>query len=201
MQRGIHNALAFSGQGVVPLSESQGIYLVTPHDTVRHEVVPLQKTTTSNEVCSICLEEAQDDDNKVYRTACHHTFHRSCLREWVQGQRKIECPVCRAPHAGVIVRDPSHDPRIVERRISYRSSSFAQFELTLFVASLVYIGGTYRMTIRCFPETFVHELWPRIQRAFEADLFFVPHKSGNLVWNIPTENAVALGIRLSTWGY
>lgn len=48
-------------------------------------------TSPLNTECSICLDEFQPTDSVIH-TACAHTFHTACLREW----REPSCPNCRA---------------------------------------------------------------------------------------------------------
>lgn len=40
--------------------------------------------------CSICLCEC---DGQCVETACEHTFHTDCIKEWLEV--KLECPVCK----------------------------------------------------------------------------------------------------------
>jgi len=45
--------------------------------------------------CSVCLISLADDDGKgVLRLFCAHTFHISCINDWLRVQEA--CPVCRA---------------------------------------------------------------------------------------------------------
>jgi len=50
----------------------------------------------SGELCVICLEKMEDQDEDVYTiTECKHRYHEKCIRQW-----KIEktiCPLCRGP--------------------------------------------------------------------------------------------------------
>jgi len=45
---------------------------------------------TSNEECSICLTKTNKPKCK---TSCQHTFHISCLKNWLE--RNTTCPLCR----------------------------------------------------------------------------------------------------------
>lgn len=42
--------------------------------------------------CSICLEKATDG-SEAARLPCSHTFHRNCIRRWLD--RQPDCPLCR----------------------------------------------------------------------------------------------------------
>ncbi|KAF3771948.1 RING finger protein 122 [Nymphaea thermarum] len=44
--------------------------------------------------CSICCEEFDSDDH-ILVTTCHHTFHHSCLFEWLT-RLPLSCPLCRS---------------------------------------------------------------------------------------------------------
>ncbi|KAF3774493.1 RING finger protein 122 [Nymphaea thermarum] len=44
--------------------------------------------------CAICCEEFDSDDH-ILVTTCHHTFHHSCLFEWLT-RLPLSCPLCRS---------------------------------------------------------------------------------------------------------
>lgn len=46
-----------------------------------------------NAVCSICLDDFNDEKPIVRTRACSHTFHRACLEGWLNVNR--DCPLCR----------------------------------------------------------------------------------------------------------
>ena len=48
----------------------------------------------NNDVCSICYDVIKDDHACVSLNSCKHTFHTSCLDEWVK-YNKGKCPECR----------------------------------------------------------------------------------------------------------
>lgn len=51
----------------------------------------------SNECCSICLSEWDDEEcagMNVVKLPCEHVFHEECLLEWLQGSAQ-NCPMCR----------------------------------------------------------------------------------------------------------
>ncbi|PVI02234.1 hypothetical protein DM02DRAFT_653701 [Periconia macrospinosa] len=48
--------------------------------------------------CSICTENfllMEAVNGEIVQTVCGHSYHRACLREWVNGQSKASCPHCR----------------------------------------------------------------------------------------------------------
>lgn len=48
----------------------------------------------NNDVCCICLEKMQLDNEKTLSSLiCEHTFHTECLIEWLKV--KDLCPICR----------------------------------------------------------------------------------------------------------
>lgn len=52
----------------------------------------LLKLNVYNEtVCSICLENFENDDN-VRLLKCHHIYHDECIKEWFE--RSSKCPLC-----------------------------------------------------------------------------------------------------------
>ena len=53
-------------------------------------------------ICSICLEELYQKENKynVVTTSCNHSFHKKCLHNWFRNKKKQHngygfCPNCR----------------------------------------------------------------------------------------------------------
>lgn len=77
--------------------EHDGDIFCTNHGATNNlgsEVVPFWNngaTTGSQLTCSICMLE-YNDNNVAVVLACGHSFHRECLRKWVNP----ECPICRA---------------------------------------------------------------------------------------------------------
>lgn len=51
-------------------------------------------TETSDESCSICLDPLTAGSAICIRQ-CHHIFHETCLKPWMQGKRHKTCPACR----------------------------------------------------------------------------------------------------------
>jgi hypothetical protein len=45
-----------------------------------------------NNVCSICLEE-YDEDMKICKLRCSHIYHKECIMSWFKNHN--ECPLCR----------------------------------------------------------------------------------------------------------
>ncbi len=56
--------------------------------------LPVSIIPPDDNICSICLEEAQENDQwKVLN--CGHKFHSICIEEWLF--KNANCPFCRAP--------------------------------------------------------------------------------------------------------
>jgi len=51
------------------------------------------KTESSDNTCSICMDEFLDDDF-VRKVPCEHIFHRPCIDKWLLTEN-VKCPVCR----------------------------------------------------------------------------------------------------------
>jgi len=47
----------------------------------------------SQENCSICLAEYQEDEELVELPVCMHNFHKDCIKKWLE--KRVECPYCR----------------------------------------------------------------------------------------------------------
>lgn len=60
-------------------------------ESLDHDVVSI------NTNCCICLEEI--DNSQDITLNCGHSFHKSCLKEWLKTQQKnnndTNCPLCR----------------------------------------------------------------------------------------------------------
>ena len=52
-----------------------------------------------NDICAICLEEDDEDDNKIVKLSCNHIFHQKCIEDWVKVQHSSgvvpQCAICR----------------------------------------------------------------------------------------------------------
>ena len=62
----------------------------------RHRIT---KTNQMNDdMCPICYDSLENGEVKI--TDCNHTFHRSCIKQWIKQKRvngTVPCPMCRAP--------------------------------------------------------------------------------------------------------
>ncbi|KAI3711913.1 hypothetical protein L1987_70462 [Smallanthus sonchifolius] len=61
-----------------------------------------QDRTSEEDVCSICLDSFDSQDNPPTVTTCKHEFHLQCILEW--SQRSKECPICWQV---IVLKDPS----------------------------------------------------------------------------------------------
>ena len=72
-----------------------------------------EKDTTTDSVCSICLEEISDSDKsrEVMTTWCGHQFHTGCIDEWFTHSPLMRppCPLCRRK-----IHPPTERVRIVK---------------------------------------------------------------------------------------
>jgi len=48
------------------------------------------KIIMDQEICAICLEIMDDDDNKIKKWNCSHYYHRECINYW-----DSFCPQCK----------------------------------------------------------------------------------------------------------
>lgn len=51
-----------------------------------------RKSTCGNEICTICLEEFQNDE-EIKLAQCNHGYHKDCLANWLTV--KSNCPMCQ----------------------------------------------------------------------------------------------------------
>ena len=54
--------------------------------------LPTSIIPPDSKICSICLEDAKDEDEWKILT-CNHKFHSSCIDEWLLNH--LNCPICR----------------------------------------------------------------------------------------------------------
>ena len=55
---------------------------------------PTKEELNNNDlVCSICLDEFEEDQNLSEFKECKHLFHKECIEQWIQ--TKGTCPMCR----------------------------------------------------------------------------------------------------------
>ena len=50
--------------------------------------------SSSENLCSVCLDPLDNLHGKLVNTQCNHLFHRSCITRCLQFNNK--CPLCRA---------------------------------------------------------------------------------------------------------
>ena len=69
-------------------------------------------SSVSPKRCAICLDgivpQPSCEEEKERRLDCSHIFHRECIGEWLK--RKHNCPLCRAPVAGVTTDEEPFRP-------------------------------------------------------------------------------------------
>lgn len=55
------------------------------------------KNIEHNDVCGICLENFETDDDILYPLICFHEFHEECLLKWMEHNPigGTPCPKCR----------------------------------------------------------------------------------------------------------
>ena len=51
---------------------------------------------TNIDICSICLDELQDEDCVTALPNCYHVFHTACIREWLLERQSTYCPLCKS---------------------------------------------------------------------------------------------------------
>jgi predicted transport protein len=54
---------------------------------------PKQKIKEIQETCHICIADYEQTDDIYFLSTCEHIFHKDCLSEWFNKQKK--CPLCK----------------------------------------------------------------------------------------------------------
>lgn len=61
------------------------------------DVLPIEEKS-----CVICQADYRHGDEILRNAAvatCNHVFHTECIKSWIEGSRKSDCPCCRSPFA------------------------------------------------------------------------------------------------------
>jgi hypothetical protein len=60
-------------------------------------------------MCSVCQSEMADGEKVRVLTACTHSFHTTCVEQWLRDH--ATCPLCRAPTgAAAVPKGRRHRP-------------------------------------------------------------------------------------------
>ncbi len=54
--------------------------------------LPIVTQVSSDQICAICTDETQEDDQWMVLT-CNHKFHQTCINPWLANHQT--CPLCR----------------------------------------------------------------------------------------------------------
>ncbi|KAK9451453.1 uncharacterized protein V1518DRAFT_408600 [Limtongia smithiae] len=94
LQPTITNATTANLSAVLPDDEE---YNKTDVDDVQtHPNVNPDLAETTGDICAICLEQLEDDDD-IRGLTCGHAFHATCIEPWLTLRRAC-CPLCKADY-------------------------------------------------------------------------------------------------------
>lgn len=71
-------------------------------------------------VCSVCLNEFQEDETLRLLPKCSHVFHMPCIDTWLRSH--INCPLCRA---GIVPSNVTSDAAILNMSSAEENSNAA----------------------------------------------------------------------------
>lgn len=63
-----------------------------PDGALEHNTLPVTQIDAEDSQCPICLEDLTVE-RAVQTKRCHHSFHKTCLKHWLQVNQA--CPMCR----------------------------------------------------------------------------------------------------------
>lgn len=74
-------------------------------------------TSRQDDICTICQDDIENDQNVRRLTYCNHSFHQDCIDVWFRGN--VHCPTCRHD---IRQHDNSSPPPVPEnyRRMNIR---------------------------------------------------------------------------------
>ena len=78
---------------IIPITgviDQQTIYTVNEDDYSKFSIAT-SEMTNDNEICSICLEEIEMNQN-IRVLNCFHKYHKNCIEEWLN--ISLICPQC-----------------------------------------------------------------------------------------------------------
>lgn len=65
-------------------------------------------TSRQDDICTICQDDIENDQNVRRLTHCNHAFHQHCIDTWFQ--RNVHCPTCRHDIREVNQQDNNSSP-------------------------------------------------------------------------------------------
>ncbi|XP_023735062.1 E3 ubiquitin-protein ligase RHF1A [Lactuca sativa] len=84
------------------MDSSPSLSSMASHPIMPQVGVAADDRTSEEDVCSICLDAFDSQDNPPTITTCKHAFHLQCILEW--SQRSKECPICWQL---IVLKDPT----------------------------------------------------------------------------------------------
>jgi hypothetical protein len=50
---------------------------------------------SDNDICSICLDNYNIENNGCKMKKCTHIYHINCIKTWFESSKTLSCPLCR----------------------------------------------------------------------------------------------------------
>jgi hypothetical protein len=115
---------------VIPYPSEKNESVIQEESAVKSDSIPPPPSPISVhsqnriEMCVICQDAFQPNDQLREIPMCGHYFHRACIDLWLLGC-KMECPICKTtivlPQA---IDNESSEPQVIQQRGLWRFFSF-----------------------------------------------------------------------------
>lgn len=82
-------------EGGAPLQDflNQRVIVYPTNEEISNATTTFRATETQDDICAICQDEIENNQEVRRITHCNHYFHQNCIDTWFRGN--VHCPTCR----------------------------------------------------------------------------------------------------------